>query len=190
MKLGPAQIFTTFTSFIYLLLLHFPLLFLLLKNDTVVQINDPQSHFYLPHFSNMEIKKENQKFYPNKKPDYYLIKYCCTYTLPKDFSPSFHVSYFGSFFSHLTTRDLLTVIFQTKNDAAYLATNAFEMVALEKVKQLWILYMKVILSFYYLSMHIPKTLLLRTSYIFFLLYVAIFHEWSTCEGQYKVSTKR
>ena len=136
MKLAPEQTLSNCTPFIYLLLLHFPLLFLLLKNDTVVQINDPQSHFYLPHFSNMEIKKENQKFYPNKKPDYYLIKYCCTYTLPKDFSPSFHVSYFGSFFSHLRTRDLLTVIFQTKNDAAYLATNAFEMVALEKVKQL------------------------------------------------------
>ena len=161
MKLGPAQISTTCTSFIYLLLLHFPLLFLLLKNDTVVQINDLQSHFYLPHFTNMQVEKENPKFYPNKRTDYYLINYCCTNTIPKDFSPSFHISYFGSFFSHLRTRDLLTVIFQKKNDATYLATNAFEMVDLEKLKQLWILYMKVILSFYYLSMHIPKTLLLR-----------------------------
>ena len=118
MKLGPAQISTTCTSFIYLLLLHFPLLFLLLKNDTVVQINDLQSHFYLPHFTNMQVEKENPKFYPNKRTDYYLINYCCTNTIPKDFSPSFHISYFGSFFSHLRTRDLLTVIFQNKNDAA------------------------------------------------------------------------
>ena len=160
MKLGPAQISTTCTSFIYLLLLHFPLLFLLLKNDTVVQINDLQSHFYLPHFTNMQVEKENPKFYPNKRTDYYLINYCCTNTIPKDFSPSFHISYFGSFFSHLRTRDLLTVIFQTKNDAAYLATNAFEIVTFEKVNHLSILYMKVILSFYYLSMSIPKTLLL------------------------------
>ena len=176
MKLAPAQIWSNCTPFIYLLLLHFPLLFLLLKNDTVVQINDPQSHFYLPHFSNMEIEKENQKFYPNKKPDYYLIKYCCTYTILKDFSPSFHISYFGSFFSHLITRDLLTVIFQTKNDAAYLATNAFEMVALEKVKQLWILYMKVILSFYYLSMHTPKTLLLR-NFLYLFSVVCSYFSW-------------
>ena len=67
MKLGPAQISTTFTSFIYLLLLHFPLLFLLLKNDTVVQINDLQSHFYLPHFTNMQVEKENPKLYPKQK---------------------------------------------------------------------------------------------------------------------------
>ena len=67
MKLGPAQICTTCTPFICLLLLHFPLLFLLLKNDTVVPINDLQSHFYLSHFRNVEIEKKNQKFYPNKK---------------------------------------------------------------------------------------------------------------------------
>ena len=84
----------------------------------------------------MEIEKINQKFYPKKKTDYYLIKYFCTNTIPKDFSPPFHISYFGSFFSHLRTHDLLTVIFQTKNDAANLATNVFEMVALGKVKQL------------------------------------------------------
>ena len=177
MKLGPAQISTTCTSFIYLLLLHFPLLFLLLNNDTVVQINDLQSHFYLsPHFTNMQVEKKNPKFYPNKRTDYYLINYCCTNTIPKDFSPSFHIFYFGSFFSHLRTRDLLTVIFQKKNDAAYLATNAFEMLALEKVKQLWILYMKVKLSFYYLSMHIPKTLLFR-NFLYLLYVVCSYFSW-------------
>lgn len=36
----------------------------------------------------------------------------------------------------LSSLDLLTVIFQTKNNAAYLATNALENVALEKVNQL------------------------------------------------------
>ena len=160
MELATAHISTSCTPFIYLLLLHFPLLFLLLKNGTVAQIADLQSHFYLPPFSNMEIEKKNPKFYLNKKTDYYLIKYWHRNTIPKDFSPYFHISYFGSFFSHLRTRDLLTVIFQTKNDAAYLATNAFEIVTFEKVNHLSILYMKVILSFYYLSMSIPKTLLL------------------------------
>ena len=36
----------------------------------------------------------------------------------------------------LFSLDLLTVLFQTKNNAAYLARNALEIVALEKVNQL------------------------------------------------------
>ena len=176
MKLGPAQICTTCTPFICLLLLHFPLLFLLLKNVTVVPINDLQSHFYLSHFRNVEIEKKIKNFTQTKKTDYYLIKYWCTNTIPKDFSPSFHISYLGSFFSSLRTRDLLTAIFQTKNDATYLATNALEMVAAEKVKQLWILYMKVISSFYYLSMPIAKILLLR-NFLYLFSVVGTYISW-------------
>ena len=67
MELGPAQICTACTPFIYLLLLHFLLIFLLLKNDTVAQIAHLQSHFYLPHFSNMEIEKKIQKILPKQK---------------------------------------------------------------------------------------------------------------------------
>ena len=67
MELGPAQICTACTPFIYLLLLHFLLLFLLFKNDTVAQIAHLQSHFYLPHFSNMEVEKKIQNFTQTKK---------------------------------------------------------------------------------------------------------------------------
>ena len=67
MELGPAQICTACTPFIYLLLLHFLLIFLLLKNDTVAQIAHLQSHFYLPYFSNMEIEKKIQKILPKQK---------------------------------------------------------------------------------------------------------------------------
>ena len=162
--------------------------FLLLKNDTVVPINDLQSHFYVPHFRNLEIEKKIKNFTQTKKTDYYLIKYWCINTIPKDFSPSFHISYLGSFFSPLRTRDLLTVIFQTKNDATYLAKNALKMVAAKKAKQLWILYMKVISSFYYLSMPITKILLLRNFLCLFSV-VCTYISWMKYV-QYKVSTER
>ena len=144
-----------------------------------------QSHFYLPHFRNMEIEKKIKYFTQTKNG--LLFNEVLMY--------KYYFKRFFTLFSYyllqvfLSSLDLLTVIFQTKNNAAYLATNALEIVALENVNQLWILYVKLILSFYYLSMSLPETLLLRNflylfsvvcSYISCMTYV-----WSSVLGEYK-----